>query len=124
MPGAPRSHGSALVLPGPPLVVDFLERPLALRAAVGSRMAGGGSRDVSPGALVLRLRSIGGRELNFKLMDLVPLGVGSPTLRYRQKLLQASPGGHRLWCVHGGIIPLFRKICGSRRDDVRAQFSL
>ena len=80
-----------------------------MRAAVGSMMAGGGCRGVSPSALVQRLRSIGGRKRNFKLMDLVPLGVGSPTLRYRQKLLQASAGGSRLGCVHGGIIPSFDK---------------
>jgi uncharacterized protein (DUF779 family) len=104
-----RYNASPQILPGPPLVVDFLERLLALRAAVGLRMTGGGCRGVSPSALVQRLLLIGGRELNFKLMDLIPLGVSSPALRYRQKLVQASAGGHRLWCVHGGIIPSFDK---------------
>jgi hypothetical protein len=73
-----------------------MERLLAPRAAVGLRMTGGGCRSVSPSALVERLLSIGGRELNFKLMDLIPLGVSSLALRYRQKLLQASAGGHSL----------------------------
>jgi hypothetical protein len=144
---------SPQILPGPPLVVDFLERLFSLRTAMGPRMTGGGCRSVSASALVQRLRSIGGRELNFKLMNLIPLGVSSPALRYREKLLQARAGGRRLWCGHGGIIPSFGKcspastrrtsgghakperlsmvrrrpglsICGSRRDDVRAQFSL
>ena len=72
---------------------------------MGPRLTRGRSRRVSPSVLVQWLLSIGGRELNFKVMDLIPLGVSSPALRYREKLLQASAGGHRLWCVHGGIIP-------------------
>ena len=100
-----RYPASPQILPGPFLVVHFLERLPSLRAAVGPRMTGGGCRGVSPSALVQRLLPIAGRELNFKLMDFIPLGVSSPALRYRQKLLQASAGGHRLWCVHGAIIP-------------------
>jgi hypothetical protein len=78
-------------------------------------MISDGCRGVSPSALVQRLLSIGGRELNFKLMDLIPLCVSSPTFRYRQKLVQASAGGHRLWCVHGGIIPSFDKVQSRQR---------
>lgn len=108
---------SAQILPRPLLVVDFLEGLLALRAAVGITMTGGGCRGVSPSALVQRLLSIGGRELNFKLMDLVPLGVSSPTLRYHKKLLQPSAGGHRFWCVHGGIIPSFASAVSPARGE-------
>ena len=68
-------------------------------------MTGAGCNGISSSALVQRLLSICGRELDLKFMDLVPLGVGSPALRYGEKLLQASAGGHRLRCVHGGIIP-------------------
>jgi hypothetical protein len=96
--------------------VTFLERLPALRAATGPGMTGGGCGSVSPSALVRRLRSIGGRELDFKLVNLIPLGVGSPALRYREQLLQASAGGHRLWRVHAGIIPSFDRCshAGSR----------
>ena len=85
--------------------MGFRERLLAPRAAAGLRMTGGGCSGVSRSALLQRLLSIGGRELNFKLMDLIPLGVSSLALRYRQKLLQATVGGNRLWCIHGDIIP-------------------
>lgn len=85
-------HASRQVLLGSPLVVDLLERLLALRAAMGFRMTGGGCRGVSPSALLRRLLSIGRGELNFKLMDFIPLGIRSPALRYRQKLLQAAAG--------------------------------
>lgn len=102
-----RYQASPHILAGPLLVVDFLEC-LAMRAAVGLRLTGGGCRGVSPSALAQRLLSIGGREGDFELMDFVPLGVSSPALWYCQKLLQASAGG-RLWSVHGGIIPSFDK---------------
>jgi hypothetical protein len=72
-------------------------------------MTGRGCRNISPNALVQRVLSIGGREVDFKVMDLIPLGVSSPAFRYRQKLLQASAWGFRLWCVHGCIISSFDK---------------
>jgi hypothetical protein len=84
-----------------------LERLLALCAATGPGLTGGGCRGVSPNALLRRLLPICRGELNFQRMDLVPLGIGALTLRYRQKVLQAATGGHRLWCIHGGIIPSF-----------------
>jgi hypothetical protein len=87
--------------------VGFLKRLLALRAAAGPGLTGGGCRGVSPSALLLRLLPIGGGELDFKRMDLIPLGVSALALRYRQKLLQAIVGRHRLWCIHGDIIPSF-----------------
>jgi hypothetical protein len=46
----------------------------------------------SPSALLQTLLSMGGRELDFKLMDLIPLVVSSAGRRYRQKLLQATVG--------------------------------
>ena len=101
-------HASRRILLGSPLG-ELLERRLTLRAPAGLRMTSGRYGAVSPSALRRNLLAIGGRELDFKLMDLIPLGISSLTLRYRQKLLQASAGGHRLWCVHGGIIPPFDK---------------
>src|SRR5208282_1154360 len=68
-------------------LVRFLERLLALRAATGPGSPGGGCGGVSPSALFQRLFPIGGGELNFKLMDLIPLGVSALALRYRQKVL-------------------------------------
>src|SRR5205814_3819828 len=104
-----RFHASPRRLPWPPLVVDILERLLATPTAMRLRMTGAGCNGISSSALVQRLLSICGRELDLKFMDLVPLGVGSPALRYGEKLLQASAGGHRLRCVHDGIIPSFDK---------------
>jgi hypothetical protein len=102
-----RYHASPQILPGS-LLVAFLEWLLALRAAMGLSMTGGGCRGTSPNALVLGLLLVGGREADFKLMDLVPLGVSSPALRYGQELLQASAWGHRLGCVHGAHYPIVR----------------
>ena len=96
-------NASRQILLGSPLV-KFLERLSTLRATTGLRMNGGGYSAVSPRVLLRSRRAIGRRELDFKLMDLIPLGIRSLTLRYRQKLLQASAGGHRLWFIHGRII--------------------
>ena len=90
-------------------LVAFRKRLLSLRAAAWLRMTDGGCNAVSLSALLQRLLSIGGRELDFKLMDLIPLGVSPPALRYGQKLLQATVGGTRLWCIHGDIIPSFAR---------------
>jgi hypothetical protein len=99
-------HASRQIRLGSPLV-GFRERLLALHATTGLGMTRGSCKGVSPSALLQRLLSIGGRELNFQLMDLIPLGVSSPGLRYRQKFLQATMGGNRLGCIHGDIIPPF-----------------
>ena len=108
-------HASRQILLGSPLG-EFLERLLTLRAAAGLRMTGGGYRGVSPSALLRSLLAIGGRELDFKLMDLIPLGISSPTLRYRQKLLQATAGRHRLWCRHDDIISSFDRCSPAGRE--------
>jgi hypothetical protein len=79
-------------------------------------MTGGGCKGVLPSALLQSLLSIGGRKLDFKLMDLIPLGISSLALRYRQKLLQATVGGNRLWCIHGNIIPSFDRGSPARRE--------
>ncbi len=79
-------------------------------------MNGGGYSGVSPSALLRSRLAIGGRELDFKLMDLFPLGVSALALRYRQKLLQASAGGHRLGCMHSGIIPSFGRCSPAGRE--------
>src|SRR5439155_8904376 len=63
---------------------------------------------VPPGALLRIVRSIARSELDFKLVELVPLSVGTLPLRYREQLLQALAGGNRLGPVHGGIIPSLR----------------
>ena len=64
-----------------------------------------GRGDVPPGALLRSLLPIARGELDFKLIDLVPLGFGSLPLRYREQLLQALTRGNGLLRgVHGGII--------------------
>src|SRR5262249_31868965 len=63
-------HASQQILLGAPLV-EFRERLLALHAAAGPRMSGDSCSGVSPSALLQSLLSIGGGELNFKLMDLI-----------------------------------------------------
>jgi len=98
------NHASWQILLGSPLV-GFLERLPAVRAATRPRLTCSGCRGVSPSALIRSLLAIGGRELDFKLMDFIPLSISSLALRYRQKLLQASAGGHRLWRMHSSIIP-------------------
>ena len=108
-------RASRQILLGSPLG-KFLERLLTLRAAAGLRMTGGGYRGVSPSALLRSLLAIGGRELDFKLMDLIPLGISSPTLRYRQKLLQATAGRHWLWWMHGDIISSFGRCSRAGRE--------
>ena len=108
-------HASRQILLWSPLG-EFLERLLTLRAAAGLRTTGGGYRGVSPSALLRSLLTIGGRELDFKLMDLIPLGISSLTLRYRQKLLQATVGGNRWWCIHGEIIPSFNRCSPAKRE--------
>src|SRR5216684_2826717 len=113
-------RASRQILLGSPLG-KFLERLLTLRAAAGLRMTGGGYRGVSPSALLRSLLAIGGRELNFKLMDLIPLGISSLTLRYRQKFLQATTGRHRLWCRHGDIIPSFDRAAPPGTNRRRAR---
>jgi len=97
-------------------LVAFRKRLLSLRAAAGLRMTDGGCNAVSLSALLQRLLSIGGRELDFKLMDLIPLGISSLTLRYRQQLLQATVGGNRWWCIHGEIIPSFNRCSPAKRE--------
>src|SRR5256885_4137527 len=81
---------------------------LAVWTAAGPGVAGiVGS--VPPGALVRIILPIARRELDFKLVELVPLSVGALPLRYREQLLKALAGGNRLGLVHGGIIPSLRK---------------
>ena len=109
------NHASRQILLGSPLV-GFLERLPAVRAATRPRLTCSGCRGVSPSALIRSLLAIGGRELDFKLMDFIPLSISSLALRYRQKLLQASAGRHRLWCMHGGIIPSWTRAHGLTID--------
>ena len=71
-------------------MVDLLERLLSLRIALRLTMGGGRCRVASSGSLLQRLFAIGCRELNFKLMDLIPLRIRTLALRYREKLLQAA----------------------------------
>src|SRR6266852_3616568 len=78
---------------------------LAVGAAAGLGIARG-DRGVPPGTLPRRLLSIARSELDLKLVQLVPLSVGSLPLRYREQLLQALTGRNRLGGrVHSGIIP-------------------
>src|SRR6266568_2790957 len=98
--GGRRQEGSA---PAPGLVAEPATL-LAVRVAAGPGMTRGVG-DVPPGALVRSLLPIARSELDFKLIDLVPLGLGSLPLRYREQFLQALAGGNGLLrCVHGAII--------------------
>jgi len=84
-------HASRHILLGAPLGLNLLEPLPALRAAARPRMTGAGCRGISPSALLRRLLSIGRGQLDLKLMDLVPLGIRSLALRYRQERLQPAP---------------------------------
>jgi hypothetical protein len=78
-----------------------------------------GRGDVPPGALLWSLLSIARGELDFKLIDLVPLSFGSLPLRYREQLLQALTGGNWLRGIHGGIIadvPEPRAVSGAQNE--------
>src|SRR5712671_5201740 len=96
---------------------------LSVGAAAGLGIARG-DRGVPSGTLPRRLLSIARSEFDFKLVDLVPLSVGSLPLRYREQLLQALTGGNRLGGrVHGGIIPDVPEVraASGRRDAGGAQ---
>jgi hypothetical protein len=84
----------------------LLARLLALRAPawIGTT---GGYRGAPPSAGLRCALSIAGSELDFKVVDLIPLGVGSLAFRYSKKLLQAITGKSRLRCIHVGIISSF-----------------
>ena len=67
-------------------------------------------RRVPPGAVLRILLTIARGELDFKLIELVPLSIGALPLWYREQLLEALAGGNRLGPVHGDIIPSLRKM--------------
>jgi len=86
----------------PGFIAEF-ELPPALRAATGLGLTRGVG-DIPPRALLLRsLRPIARSELDFKLVELIPLRFGPPRLRYREELLQALTRGSRLRRIHGGV---------------------
>jgi hypothetical protein len=116
-------HASRRILLGSPLV-EFLERRLTLRTPAGLRMTSGRYGGVSPSALRRNLLAIGGRELDFKLMDLIPLDISALILRYRQKRFQTTAGGHRLSCIHGDIIPSFGRRSPAGRETVGRPMSV
>src|SRR3979490_349191 len=97
---------------------------LPVGAAAGLGIARG-DRGVPPGTLPRRLLSIARGELDLELIELVPLGFGALSLRYREQLLQALTGGNRLgWRVHGGIISDVPEVrAAGRRDAGGAQMS-
>jgi hypothetical protein len=64
-----------------------------------------GNRRVPARAGVTVLRAIHGSQGNLKLIDLIPLGIGSLTFRDGHKLLQTTLRGNGLWFIHGDIIP-------------------
>jgi hypothetical protein len=76
---------------------------LPVRAAAGPWIARVVRGD-PPAALLRSVLPIARSELDFKLVDLVPLGFGSLPLRYGEKLLQALSGRNRLRRIDGGII--------------------
>src|SRR6185295_18004590 len=86
-------------------------------------------RRVPPGALIRSVLPIARSELDFKLVELVPLSVGTLPFWYREQLLKALARGNRLGPVHGGIIPSLRKMpreacrapLGSRNEPLYCQ---
>jgi hypothetical protein len=60
----------------------------------------GGWRCAPLSAALRGVFSIPGSQFDFKVINLVPLGVGSLAIRYLKKLLQALTGRNRLWCIH------------------------
>ena len=73
-----------------------------MRVAAGPPRCRGG---VPPSAVLRCLLSIARSELDFKLIELIPLGFGSLPLRYREQFLQALTRGNGLLRgIHGGII--------------------
>src|SRR6267378_5090834 len=101
-----RGTGRPISAPAPGLLAEPASI-LAVWAAAGPGIAGVVGR--VPPALVRSVLSIARSELDFELVQLVPLGVGALPLRYREQLLKALAGGNRLGPVHGGIIPSLRK---------------
>src|SRR5258706_4242620 len=110
--GAGRA-GSSAPAPGPvaePAAVLAVGAPAGLGIACVDR-------GVPPGTLPRSLLSIARSELDFKLVDLVPLSVGSLALPYREQLVQALTGGNGLGGrVHGGIIPDVPEVRASSRQ--------
>jgi len=84
----------------------FLARLLALRAPAWIRTASG-YRGAPPSAGLRSALSIAGSQLDFKVIYLIPLSLGSLAVRYSKKLLQAIMGRNGLRCIHAGIIPSF-----------------
>jgi len=74
----------------------------------------GGNRSAPLSAPLRGVFSIPGSQVDFELINLVPLGVGSLAIRYLKKLLQALTGRNRLRSIHGWIISSFNK-CGPAR---------
>jgi hypothetical protein len=77
--------GSLVEFPGRLFPLRASARPVAPALIVGRR-------GFPPGALVRSVLPIGGSQLDFELIDFIPLGVGSLALRYREEFLQAATG--------------------------------
>jgi acyl-coenzyme A thioesterase PaaI-like protein len=57
--------------------------------------------------VILGALPVSGCQDDLEFVDLVPLGVGTLSVRNRQKLLQALTGRSGLRFIHGGIISSF-----------------
>jgi hypothetical protein len=77
----------------------------------------GGYRSAPLSAPLRGVFSIPRSQFDFKVINLVPLGIGSLAIRYLKKLLQALTGRNRLRWIHGCIISSLDKSSplGSRR---------
>ncbi|TMH39568.1 MAG: hypothetical protein E6H56_11680 [Betaproteobacteria bacterium] len=107
--GASLSKGigrQAISAPAPGLLAEPASI-LPVWTAAGPWIAGV-ARGVPP-ALLRSVLSISRSELDFKLIELVPLSVGTLPLRYREQLLEALAGGNRLGPVHGRHYPIVAK---------------
>ena len=86
--------------------MELLERLSDLRArARFGRTAGHGT--VARGGVSRSFLTVARGQLNFKFIELFPLGFRSLFLGYREKGSQALARGRPLRFIHGEIVPLF-----------------
>jgi hypothetical protein len=91
---------------------------VALGLAVAARLVRRATRrrPVAAGQTALRRTlAIAGGELDFELIELVPLLVGPLTVGDREQFLQAAARRRRLGRIHPRIIPLLATVANGRR---------
>jgi hypothetical protein len=106
-------------------LVKFPGGPFPLLAAARSVTSGlvAGCRRLTlpPYVRVRGVLPVGRRQLDFELVDFIPLFVGSLALRYREEFLQTAAGREGFRCIHGSILASFqrRRTAGDRMARAR-----